>query len=143
MHSTLKFVTGTHRDRDCGLEPHDCHLLCHLYAWTTLDFQGRGLDGAGRDGDEYKRASAARTFRHILMNCSRLLLTLTSLRQRVLDPLPEVVGDQRDFCSVLVLFCGVALVMFYITKLFCIVPQSDAVGINLFCHVFQTIKIHH
>jgi hypothetical protein len=48
------------------------------YKWV------RGLDGAGRDVDEYKRASA-RTFRHILVNCT-LLLTLTGLRQRLPDP---------------------------------------------------------
>ena len=54
------------------------------------------LGGAGRDADEYKRASA-RTFRHILMNC-KLLLTLTGLpsRQRLPDPLPELPRDQRD-----------------------------------------------
>jgi hypothetical protein len=70
-------------------------LLCHLsYAWTTLDFQKRGLDGAGHDVDEYKRATA-RTFRHILMNCM-FLLTLTGLRQRLPDPLPELPRDQRD-----------------------------------------------
>ena len=51
------FGTGTHG----GLEPDAvaCRLLHHLsYAWTTLDFQERGLDGAGRDVNEYKRASA-------------------------------------------------------------------------------------
>ena len=47
------------------------------YARTTIDFKARGLDGAGRDADEYKRASA-KTFHHILMNCT-LLLTLTGL----------------------------------------------------------------
>jgi hypothetical protein len=51
-------------------------------------------DGAGRDVDEYKRATA-RNFRHILMNCT-LLLTLTGLRQRLPDPLPELPRDQRD-----------------------------------------------
>ena len=65
---------------------------------TTLDFQERGLDGAGRDVDEYKCASA-RTFRYILMNCT-LLLTLTDLRQRLPDPLPEPPRDQRDLCCV-------------------------------------------
>ena len=66
------FGTGTHG----SLEPDACRLLRHLsYARTTLDFQERGLDGAGRDVDEYKHATA-RTFRHILMNCT-LLLTLT------------------------------------------------------------------
>jgi hypothetical protein len=56
------------------------------------------VDGAGRDVDEYKRASA-RTFRHILMNCT-ILLTLTGLRQRLSDPLPELPRDQRDLRSV-------------------------------------------
>ena len=56
--------------------------------------QERGLDGAGRDVDEYKRASA-RTFRHIRMNCT-LLLTLTGLRQRLPDPLLQLPRDQRD-----------------------------------------------
>jgi hypothetical protein len=55
---------GTHG----GLEPDACRLLRHLsYARTTLDFQERDLDGAGRDVDEYKRATG-RTVRHILMN---------------------------------------------------------------------------
>ena len=43
------FGTGTHG----GLEPDAvaCRLLHHLsYAWTTLDFQERDLDGAGRHG---------------------------------------------------------------------------------------------
>ena len=48
-----------------------------------------------RDVDEYKRASA-RTFRHILMNCT-LLLPLTGLRQQLPDSLPELPRDQRDF----------------------------------------------
>ena len=62
-YSFCAFGTGTHG----GLEPDACRLLRHLaYARTTLDFQERGLDGAGRDVDEYKRATA-RTFRHILM----------------------------------------------------------------------------
>ena len=60
----------------------------------TLDFQERGLDGAGHDFDEYKRATA-RTFCLILMNCT-LLLTLTGLRQRLPVHLPELPCDQRD-----------------------------------------------
>ena len=65
-----------------------CRLLRHLsYARTTRDFEARGLDGARRDLDEYRRASA-RTFRHILMNCS-LLLSLTGIRQRLPNPLPD------------------------------------------------------
>ena len=65
-----------------------CRLLKHLsYARTTRDFEARGLDGARRDLDEYHRASA-RTFRHILMNCS-LLLSLTGIRQRLPNPLPD------------------------------------------------------
>jgi hypothetical protein len=53
--------------------PDACRLLRHLsYARTTRDFEARGLDGARRDLDEYRRASA-KTFRHILMNCSLLL----------------------------------------------------------------------
>ena len=94
-YSFCAFGTGTHG----GLEPDACRLLRHLsYARTTLDFQERGLDGARRDVDEYKRASA-RTFRHILMNCT-LLLTLTGLRQRLPDPLPALPRDQRDLRSV-------------------------------------------
>jgi hypothetical protein len=90
-YSFCAFGTGTHG----GLEPHACRLLRHLsYAWMTLDFQERGLNCAGRYVDEYKRASA-RTFRHILMNCS-LILTLTGLRQRLPDPLPELPRDQRN-----------------------------------------------
>ena len=92
-YSFCAFSTGTHG----SLEPDACRLLRHLsYARTTLHFQERGLDGAGRDVDEYKRATA-RTFqwRHILMNCT-LLLTLTGLRQRLPDPLPELPRDQRD-----------------------------------------------
>ena len=90
-YSFCAFGTGTHG----GLEPDACRLLRHLsYARTTLDFQERGLDGAGHDVDEYKRATA-RTFHHILMNCT-LLLTLTGLRQRLPDPLPELPRDQRD-----------------------------------------------
>ena len=76
---------------DGGLEPDaygSCRLLKHLsYARTTRDFEARGLDGARRDLDEYHRASA-RTFRHILMKCS-LLLSLTGLRQRLHNPLPD------------------------------------------------------
>ena len=62
---------------------------CLSYARTTLDFHERGLDGAGRDVDEYTRASA-RTFRHILMNCT-LLLTLTgaSAKRRIDSGLRE------------------------------------------------------
>ena len=73
---------------DGGLEPDACRLLRHLsYARTTRDFEARGLDGARRDLDENRRASA-RTFRHILMNCSLLLsLTGTGLRQRLPNPL--------------------------------------------------------
>jgi hypothetical protein len=94
-YSFCAFGTGTHG----GLEPDACRLLRHLsYARTTLEFQERGLDGAGRDVDEYKRASA-RNFRHILMNCT-LLLTLTGLRQRLPDPLPALPRDQRDLRSV-------------------------------------------
>ena len=44
-------------------------------------------NGARCDLDEYRRASA-RTFRHILINCS-LLLSLTGLRQRLPNPLPD------------------------------------------------------
>jgi hypothetical protein len=74
---------------DCGLEPDACRLLRHLsYARTTRDFEARGLDGARCDLDEYCLASA-RTFCHVLMNCS-LLLSLTGPRQRLpnqlLDP---------------------------------------------------------
>jgi hypothetical protein len=107
--------------RPGGLEHDNCRLLRHLScAWMTLDFQERGLDGAGRDVDEYKRISA-RTFRHILMNCT-FLLALTGLRQRLPDPLPELPRDQRDLrrvqcCSVVLpLFCSI---------LFCIAPQSE------------------
>ena len=76
VYSFCAFGTGTH----VCLESDTCCLLRHLsYAQTTLDFQERGLDGAGRDVDEYKRASA-RTFHHILMNHT-ILLTLTGLRQ--------------------------------------------------------------
>ena len=90
-YSFCAFGTGTQG----GLEPDDCRLLCHLsYTWVTLNFQEQGLNGASRDVDEYKRASA-RTFCHILMNCT-LLLTLTGLRQRLPDPLPELPRDQRD-----------------------------------------------
>ena len=52
-----------------------------------MDFQARGLDGVGRDADEYKRARA-KTFGHILKNCT-LLLTLTGLRQCLPNPLPD------------------------------------------------------
>ena len=46
------------------------------------------VDGAGRDGDEYKyKRASARTFRHILMNCT-LLLTLTGLLQRLPAMIP-------------------------------------------------------
>ena len=90
-YSFCAFGTGTHG----RLEPDAYRLLRHLsYARMTLDFQEQGLDGTGRDGDEYKRASA-RTFGHILMNCT-LLLNLTGLRQRLPDPLPELSSDQRD-----------------------------------------------
>ena len=103
------------------------------YARTTLDFQERGLDGAGRDVDEYKRASA-RTFCHILMNCT-FLLTLTGLRQRLPDPLPELPRDQR--C--LALFCGFAFVVFYF------VFSCPPIRVDPVCFVmfFRTIKIHH
>ena len=39
--------------------------------------------------------SLERTFRHIFMICT-LLLTLTGLRQRLPDLLPELPRDQRD-----------------------------------------------
>ena len=73
---------------DGGLEPDACRLLKHLsYARTTRDFEARGLDADRRDLDEYRRASA-KTFRHILMNCT-LLLSLTGIRQRLPNPLPD------------------------------------------------------
>ena len=48
-------------------------------------------------GHERYKPSNPRPFRlgHILMNCT-LLLTLTGLRQRLPDPLPELPCDQRD-----------------------------------------------
>ena len=45
-YSFCAFGTGTHG----GLEPDTGCLFRHLsYALTTLDFQERGLNGAGRD----------------------------------------------------------------------------------------------
>ena len=85
----LGFVhLGLAQPDDGGLEPDACRLLKHLsYARTTRDFEARGLDADKRDLDEYSRASA-RTFRHLLMNCS-LLLSLTGIRQRLPNPLPD------------------------------------------------------
>ena len=54
-YSFCAFGTGTH----CSLEPDNCRLLHYLsYAWTTLDFQERGLNGARRDVDEYNVTSS-------------------------------------------------------------------------------------
>ena len=72
-----------------ALEPDACRLLKHIsYARTTLKFQARGLDGVGRDQEEYKRA-AGRAFRRTLMNCTAML-TLSGLYQRLPDPLPSL-----------------------------------------------------
>jgi hypothetical protein len=79
------FGTGT----SGALEPDACRLLEHIpvsYARSTLEFQARGLDGVGRDQEEYKRA-AGRAFRRTLMNCTAML-TLSGLYQRLPDPLP-------------------------------------------------------
>ena len=81
--SLCAFGTGT----SGALEPDACRLLKHIsYARTTLEFQARGLDGVGRDQEEYKRA-AGRAFRRTLMNCTAML-TLSGLYQRLPDPLP-------------------------------------------------------
>jgi hypothetical protein len=46
-----------------ALEPDACHLLKHItYACTMLDFQERGLDGVGRDQEEYNRLAAGWAF---------------------------------------------------------------------------------
>ena len=50
--SLCAFGIGT----SAALEPDACRLLKHIsYARTTLEFQARGLDGVGRDHEEYKR----------------------------------------------------------------------------------------
>ena len=79
------FGTGT----SGALEPDACRLLKHIsYARTTLEFQARGLDGVGRDHEEYKRA-AGRAFRRTLMNCTAML-TLSGLYQRLSEPLTNM-----------------------------------------------------
>ena len=94
----------------------------------TRDFQELGLDGACRDVDEYKRASA-RTFCHILMNCT-FLLTLTGLQHRLPDPLPELPRDQCDLGFAVALFCLV---------LYCPLVRVKPIYFVMF---FRTIKIH-
>ena len=79
------FGTGT----SGALEPDACRLLKHIsYARTTLEFHARGLDGVGRDQEEYKRA-AGRAFRRALMNCTTML-TLSGLYQRLSEPLTNM-----------------------------------------------------
>ena len=98
-----------------------------------VDFQERGLDGAGRDVDEYKRASA-RTFRHILMNCT-LLLTLTGLHSGCLIPCLRFLVISVTFAvfNVVIWFCP-CFVLFG----FALSPIQSRT--NLFCYVFQNNK---
>jgi hypothetical protein len=88
-HEVVHYLAGQLRQAGFPCTDKDGDIpLRHLsYARTTRNFEARGLDGARRDLDEYCRASA-RTFHHILMNCS-LLRSLTGLRQRLPNPLPD------------------------------------------------------